>query len=213
MPADKDQRLEVFKTRLSIFSNVVLALIGLMVSYILATNKYHREAEAKRIEYRVEFYKSVGSDLNTLYAFACRVGNYSFTAPRAAGAIKREMDSSFAINMPFMSAKTYDNYRKFVDTFVDTARGEGQHFKFRMNADVYGLAYKNRRKEDLDRGVALADAMQEVSDAELKEWFDDRGVERSSKEVKVAYADLLHGFGDDSGFDSAAINPDKLACF
>ncbi|MDQ6703103.1 MAG: hypothetical protein M3Z96_08400 [Pseudomonadota bacterium] len=198
--------------RLGFGSGFMLAVIGLVVTYILAGKANHNEAEAERIEYRITFYKSVGADLNSLYAFVCRVGDYSLTSPSAAGASKLKMDADFVINIPLMSAKTYNYYQKFISTFIESSRVEGTHFRFRMKGDTYAIAYRNRRKENLDRGGPAAGAMAEVSDSELHEWFAADAKLRSADQVRDAYADLLHSFSEDRGFGSAKVDPSQLTC-
>jgi hypothetical protein len=193
MPIDGKRSFEVYKTWLGIASSTVLALVGLLVSYVLATSARYQEAEAKRIEYRVKFYKNVATDIDALYSFVCRVGNYSLTTPSAAGAIKRELDGAFVINLPFMSSQTFGAYQTFIGTFVEPSGIEGRHFKFRMLSSDYDLAYKNRQQEFKDRGGKSGDTPPEVSKQELDEWFVDLKVElRNSAKVREAYADLLH---------------------
>jgi hypothetical protein len=213
MPVDGERHFEVYKTWLGIGSGTILALVGLLVSYFLATSTNHHEAEAKRIEYRVKFYESVASDLNALYSFVCRVGNYGSTTPSAAGSIERKMDAAFVINSPFMSMETHDAYQAFIETFVKRSGVEGIHFKFRAMASDYDKAYKNGQKEFKARGGKPADAPPDVLQPELDEWFDDKVEPRDSAKVKQAYADLLHGFSKDSGFGAAEIDSNRLSCF
>ena len=49
MATEDEKRLERYKTRLGIVSSIILAGVGLIVSFILAVNAHHQEAEAKRI--------------------------------------------------------------------------------------------------------------------------------------------------------------------
>jgi hypothetical protein len=213
MPVDGTRRFEVYKTWLGIASGTVLTLVGLLVSYLLATSANHHEAEAKRIEYRVKFYESVASDLNSLYSFVCRVGNYGLTTPSTAGSIERKMDAAFVINSPFMSIETYDAYQAFIGTFVERSSVEAIHFKFRVLASDYDKAYKNGQNEFKARGGKPAEAPPDVLQPELDEWFDDKVKPRDSAKVRQAYADLLHGFSKDSGFGAGEIDPNRLSCF
>jgi hypothetical protein len=219
MPVEKERRLEAYKARLGIVNSIILALIGLIVSFILAANSKNQEAEAKRIEYRVQFYKSVANDVNTLYGFVCRVGNFYFIAPSDAGTIKRKLDVAFTVNLPFMSSETYGYYQAFTGTFVQYSQEEGKHFKFRLDQRIYSKDYVSQRTEFMHRGGKAGDAPPEVSDPELREWFAignenppglDEVKPASGDEVKKAYVDLLYGFSKDSGFGSEKIGLTKL---
>jgi hypothetical protein len=206
-------RPEMYKAIVTFVGQLAIAAAGFFIAFSLDRAKDGSEAEAKRIEYRVTFYKSVASDLDTMYTFVCRIGNYSYITPGTVGRIKRHLDAEFLVNLPLMSDQTFAAYKSFTDTFVVHARGEAKHFGFKVPLDPYRLAYNQRMEEYQARKNDQEPKPRSVSDAELHEWLTDEDA-KLGPELKSRYAALLASFARDSGFlsEKQSISASDLAC-
>jgi hypothetical protein len=196
------RRLEIFRSSLTFLGQFLIALSGLGISFVLSESNHHHEAEARRVEEALQIYKEVKNDLNSLYIFPCRVGNYDTMTPSEAGTLKRKLDKYFVINVAFISPETFEAYTRFKQQFVLENRGVGKHFVFMTDGKYYKTAYQLRRDEYLKRGGLPTgpNSPPEVSDAELEEWFTNELIPDAGKKIAYSYAQLLSSFAGDAGY-------------
>jgi hypothetical protein len=204
-----ERRWERNKVFLTFAGQLAIALAGLWIGISLEQLRGSQQAEAKRIEYRTQFYKDVSDKLNTLYIFACSVGDYSLIAPSRAGQYKRQLEAAFTQNLPHMSSDTYEAFRNFTDGITKQFRRPGQHFQFVGLIDERRKAYNQRKvefeakqkKEESEAHKRPEEpAPPGVTEPELEEWFTNTAI--NATHARKSFARLLASVARDSGFGS-----------
>lgn len=136
--------LEVTKLIVSTLTPLsILALTAIM------TRRTAREAEKRQaaereqaaestryrkvIEKRVELWDKIGPDINDIYAYAMRVGNWNNLRPEEIIGIKRQCDKCFYSYKPFFSEAFSDAYLDFMKANFKMFNGMGEDAKIRAS--------------------------------------------------------------------------------
>lgn len=163
----------------SSYSPLIITLItGLWIHKRLERYKSKLLIDQSIIKHRTDTYTTIKDDLNTIYSYIKRVGNWKELTPKNIIELKRKIDKEIYCTKPFWSKNLIEQYSVFINTCFKTNRGHGKDAAIIGSIDKYN---------------------------DLPNWddhFNDLFTEGFS-EVKLdnAYNSLLNAFSKDFGVE------------
>lgn len=130
--ADGWTSLEIVKLLVSVLTPLIGFFIALKLARIGKDIEKKQWAGRKIIEKRLEFYDEVVPDLNDLYCFYNRVGNWKELTPPDIIAKKRQLDKAFNIYAYIFSQDIRYRYSNFIHNCFETHTGAGEDAKIIM---------------------------------------------------------------------------------
>jgi len=112
--------LEVAKLGASIFTPVVVIVLGLFINRRLKRFEHLQWSNQKLIEKRLELYDKLAPQLNKLYCFYMWVGYWKKISPEEAIATKRELDMQVNIYRHLLGTEFYSEYEKYIALLFET---------------------------------------------------------------------------------------------
>ncbi|XLS28093.1 hypothetical protein ACJD0Z_12885 [Flavobacteriaceae bacterium M23B6Z8] len=125
--------LEVVKVIVSIATPLIGGIIAYRLSKIGKDLEKKQWAGRKIIEKRLEFYDRVVPDLNDLYCYYHRFGNWKELLPTEIILKKRNLDKEFHIYSHLFKKNIINKYQIFIHNCFKTYTGWGNDAKLKMN--------------------------------------------------------------------------------
>lgn len=109
------------------YSPLIITLItGLWINKRLEKYKSKLLIDQSIIKHRTDSYSTIKNDLNTIYSYIKRVGNWKEQTPKDIIELKRKIDKEIYCTKPFWSKDLVEEYSKFINTCFKTNRGHGK---------------------------------------------------------------------------------------
>jgi hypothetical protein len=164
--------LEIAKLVASLITAVVVLILGIAINNSIKSGE-------RAIALRSDIYKTIGGDLNDIYAYLEFVGRWKEMTPSDVIAKKRAVDKAMYTYRPFFSDELFHTY----ETFMDEA--------FRS----YGKAGKDAR---IRSDISTPDGDRKIHGREWQaDWEDSFTKERNKKAQKDAYNRFLEQLARD----------------
>jgi len=166
--------LELAKLAVSLLTPVLVLVLGIVI------NNSIRSGE-RATALRSEIYKSIGGDLNDIYAYLALVGRWKEMTPRDVIAKKRAVDKAMYTYRPFFSAELFQTYETFMREAFAPFGGAGQDARIRSD-------------------IATADGDRRLHGPEWHAAWEDRFTkERNKSAQREAYDAFLEQLARDLG--------------
>ncbi|HIF9100110.1 TPA: hypothetical protein ACX6PR_000986 [Photobacterium damselae] len=123
---------------------IVIIITGLWVNSRLEKIKSRLQLSHSIIEKRAEIYASVQFDINTIYSYIRRVGDWKENTPDDIIKCKRNLDKTFHSTKPYWSKDTFNAYENFVSVCFKEYRGHAK------NAGIIAKVERYRELENWD---------------------------------------------------------------
>ncbi|HVX69858.1 MAG TPA: hypothetical protein VHA79_09230 [Mycobacteriales bacterium] len=111
----------------AIATPIVVGGVGFVVS-----SKLSRSGELLKV--RLEYYRELAPDLNTLMCYMTFIGTWRDTSPADVVALKRRLDATFFCAAPLFSPGVLACYQSLMDISFTTFNDWGEDAKIRSNA-------------------------------------------------------------------------------
>jgi hypothetical protein len=122
----------------SFYSPLIITFItGFWIHRKLEKYKSKLQIDQSIIKYRTDAYFKIRGDLNTIYSYIKRVGNWKELTPKEVIALKRTVDREIFCTKPFWSKELIEQYLKFINICFETNRGHGKDAAIIGNIDKY----------------------------------------------------------------------------
>ena len=105
---------------------LVIILTGIWVNKRLEKIKSRLQLDHSIIEKRAEIYASVQDDINTIYSYILRVGEWKSNTPSDILECKRNVDKTFHSTKPYWSKEAFEAYEHFIEVCFKAYRGHGK---------------------------------------------------------------------------------------
>lgn len=105
---------------------LVIILTGIWVNKRLEKIKSRLQLDHSIIEKRAEIYASVQDDINTIYSYILRVGEWKSNTPGDILECKRKVDKTFHSTKPYWSKEAFEAYEHFIKVCFKAYRGHGK---------------------------------------------------------------------------------------
>lgn len=116
---------------------VVILVLGIWAKNIATKHENRTSLHNRVIEKRVDVYELVGKDLNDIFCFVVRVGNWKQLTPEEIVKKKRAVDQLMYINRPYWSDKSFTSYTSFMTSAFEVYSGSGQDAKIKADFEKY----------------------------------------------------------------------------
>jgi phosphate/sulfate permease len=125
--------LEIWKLIISGLTPIIGGIIAYLLFKLGKNSEKKQWTNRKVIEKRLDFYDNVASDLNDLYCYYHRVGNWKELTPTQIIEKKRLLDKEFRIYSHIFKQDILVNYRTFIEDCFKTFTGTGNDAKIKMS--------------------------------------------------------------------------------
>ena len=163
---------------LQVYSSFLIPIITAFIGYyIFKMNKKFEHTillKTKVIDKRVEYYSEVADELNDIYTYLIRVGNWKVKSPKDIIDSKRNVSKIMHKSKPFWSKEVFTAYRNFILSVFSTNNGNREDAKIKAEIEKYGALREDEKKR-----------------------FTNIKVEES--EIKLKYSILEKAFSEDMG--------------
>jgi len=116
---------------------IVILLTGWWVNKRLETIKSRLQIDHSIIEKRAGIYAEIQDDLNNIYSYILRVGNWKDLTPIQILKSKRLVDQKLHTTKPYWSESTVTRYEEFMEICFKTFRGHGKDAGIRAEVEKY----------------------------------------------------------------------------
>lgn len=163
----------------SLYSPLIITLItGFWIHRRLEKYKSKLLIDQSVIKHRAEVYFNIKGDLNTIYSYIKRVGNWKELTPDEIIDLKRKVDREIYCTKPFWSKGLINQYSNFINTCFETNRGHGKDAAIIGSVVKYSdLPNWDRRFEDFFTGGFSEDKLDKSYELLLTSFSKDFGVE------------------------------------
>ena len=179
--------LDVANVVVAALTPVLVVVLGLVVNRSVKRLEEAQWANRKVIERRLECYDDMSGDLNDLYCFFRRVGDFQRITPPMAVDKKRRLDKAFHLNKFLMTDDFATAYDEFIGVCFDTFRGTRVAAQLRASVET----------QRADRGAGWEDS-----------WADnlvsDPAKVADVEDIESRYEALMRCFAADIGVHSAS---------
>lgn len=125
--------LELTKVLISLITPLIGGFIALKISNLTKDFEKKQWSSRKIIEKRLEFYDKVVPELNDLYCYYHRVGNWKELTPKEIITKKRILDKQFNVYSHIFKNDILTTYNQFVSNCFETFTGSGNDAKLKMS--------------------------------------------------------------------------------
>lgn len=122
--------LEVAKLVISAITPLLVFVLGISITRSLK-NAEHATG------LRSEIYKTIGSDLNDIYAYLSFVGGWKELCPSDVIARKRAVDRAMYMYKPFFTPELFKTYLEFMDQAFRVYGAPGQDARIRTDIETH----------------------------------------------------------------------------
>lgn len=139
-----DIDIDTIKAFQPFITPIVILILGIWAKNIATKHEHRTSLHNRIIEKRVDTYELIGKDLNDIFCFVARVGNWKQLTPDEVVSKKRTVDQLMYINRPYWSDKSFTSYIVFMNYAFEVYSGSGENAKIRSNFEKYkGLNENN----------------------------------------------------------------------
>jgi len=131
--------LEIVKVIISCITPIIGGIIAWRLARIGKDIENRQWTNRKIIEKRLEIYEKLVPDLNDLYCFYLRIGNWKEISPEKVIALKRKLDKNFNIYNHLFQWDILSEYNEFIHLCFETYTGPGKTAKIKSS-------FENREK-------------------------------------------------------------------
>lgn len=111
----------------SLYSPLIITLItGLWIHRRLEKYKSKLLIDQSVIKHRTDAYFKIKDDLNSIYSYIKRVGDWKDLTPKKILELKRNIDKQIYCTKPFWSKELIEQYLNFINVCFKTNRGHGK---------------------------------------------------------------------------------------
>ena len=105
---------------------LVIVLTGFWVNKRLEKIKSRLQLDHSIIEKRAAIYASVQDEINTIYSYILRVGDWKEYTPTDILECKRKVDKTSHSTQPYWSKEAFEAYQQFIKVSFKAYRGHGK---------------------------------------------------------------------------------------
>lgn len=157
---------------------IALVVLGLIAKAIATKHEKRLSLNDKIIEKRVSVYEKIGRDLNDIFSYVVRVGDWKSFTPIEILEKKRTVDKEMYVNRPYWSDEAFSSYISLTTFLFEVYSGAGQNAKI---------------KGDIQKFKSLPNW-----DESWESYFSSNQV--NSKEAWKRYRFLMSKLGSEFGF-------------
>lgn len=117
---------------LEVLFQVLTPIIGGVIAYLLYRLEKKQWAGRKVVEKRLDFYDRVVPELNDLYCYYHRIGNWKELLPKELIKKKRYLDKQFYIYSHLFEKNILTQYNIYIENCFETFTGSGNDAKLKM---------------------------------------------------------------------------------
>lgn len=110
---------------------IALVVLGFVAKAIATNHEKRLSLNDKIIEKRVGVYESIGRDLNDIFSYVVRVGDWKSFTPLEILDKKRKVDKEMYVNRPYWSDEAFSAYTSLTTYIFEVYSGSGQDAKVR----------------------------------------------------------------------------------
>jgi len=110
---------------------------GFWINKRIASFTAKKQVDHTVMEKRTSIYENIQSELNELYCYLMRIGDWKEFTPEQILQKKRTVDKAMYAGKPFWSVGLFSSYTQFMDTCFLTHRGHGKDAGIRANINRY----------------------------------------------------------------------------
>lgn len=125
--------LELIKVIISIITPIIGGIIAWRLAKVGKDLEKKQWSSRKIIEKRLDFYDKVVPELNDLYCYYHRVGNWKILTPKQIIEKKRFLDKEFNVYSHIFKNNIIEKYNTFIHNCFETYTGWGNDAKIKMN--------------------------------------------------------------------------------
>ena len=129
--------MDILELIIKIATPLVIAYFGFLINKNLAEQRSKLTISEKLIEKRISIYDDISSELNVIYQYMVRVGNWKEMSPEEVIAKKRTLDKLVHQNRPYWSIDFIDTYSNFIFECFKTNTGTGEDAKIKADTVKY----------------------------------------------------------------------------
>ncbi len=164
--------LEIAKLLASLVTPVLVLILGILINNSIKSGD-------RATAWRSEIYKTVGGDLNDIYAYLAFIGAWKEMTPLDIIAKKRAVDKAMYVYGPFFSEELFRTYQTFMEEAFAPYQGPGLDARIRS-------------------AIETGDGNRRVHGREWRaEWEDAFTKERNKSLQKEAYNQFLEQLARD----------------
>ncbi len=116
---------------------IVIILTGIWVNKRLEKLKSRFQLDHAIIQKRADSYAEIQDDINKIYSYIKRVGDWKDYTPEDVLAAKRKSDKKFHTTKPYWSKDAFDSYSEFIKVCFKEYRGNGMDAGIIAQMDKY----------------------------------------------------------------------------
>lgn len=132
--------LEITKLMAGALTPISVAILGLFLGRAAKRFEARQWANQKVVEKRIAVYDLVAPQLNDLYCYLCRVGNWKELSPADIILTKRKTDRTVYVYRPLFSPLLFETYQAFVGCCFATWSGEGHDARILTDVEKHKAA-------------------------------------------------------------------------
>lgn len=116
---------------------VALVVLGMIAKKIATNHEKRLSLHEKIIEKRVGVYEVIGKDLNDIFTYTVRVGNWKDFTPVEILDKKRKIDKEMYVSRPYWSDEAFSSYILLTTYLFEVYTGTGQNAKIRGETEKF----------------------------------------------------------------------------
>lgn len=169
-----DIELKSLEIYLKFLIPIVTGFIGYFIFKMNKKFEHTIVLKTKVIDKRVEYYSELSDELNDIYTYLIRVGEWKDKNPKYIINSKRNVSKIMHKSKPFWSEEVFIAYRNFILSVFETNTGHRKDAKIKADTEKYG----------------------ELT-TEDKEYFTN--IRTNKEDIKLKYTLLEKAFSKDMG--------------
>ena len=130
-------------------SLIVPIIVGIFGFFVFRMNKkfeHEIALKTKVIDKRVQCYSEIANDLNDIFTYMIRVGEWKDKNPQDIIDAKRKVSKLMHTNKPLWSENVFNCYRKFILEIFENNTGHRKDAKIKADIEKYGDLRDSEKK-------------------------------------------------------------------
>jgi len=160
--------LEIWKLIVSISTPLIVLIFGYLINKNLKTLEQKHWENRTVTEWRIKVFDEVSPQLNDIYCYLLRIGNWKELKPFDIVQRKRSLDKKIHTSAALFSSDLTSTYDAFMNTCFSSYRGPGKNAAIRMEKTKHESAAGVEWEKDWDDLFVRDDECAIEADVEMK---------------------------------------------
>lgn len=142
--------LEIIKTIAGVLTPIIAAFFGLAILRHTKNIEHSQWRNQKLIERRIKVWDDLSSDLNDIYCYCSRIGNWKEKPPLEIIKAKRCADKIMYSSRPYFGDRFFRAYTRFMKLCFLMFQGHGEDAKLRTPMEEHSTAFRGNWNKEWD---------------------------------------------------------------